>query len=723
MQQRKDEILAKKAKLAELKRQRELRQREFTQRGQTVDTSSELAAPVPARADNRKDLDSLISSLVGDGRPGSVGPKESGNASPAARGSRPSSVVSFGQNIGDFGDQLSGTPTRKGQAQTSSIATQTLSTIEVSVNYETPPAVASKPETLSYSIGIQTTEPWSPSMRKGSRDAFSDSDTEHSPSIARTPRASKRLSRREREKEEELRKNLRREIEEELKAVKDPTIAASDGQSVQQRFPARALTGDEMNAVTSSDDFADFLERSSKVIERALEQEYDVLANYAPDGLEDLSDDEDQGYGSLRAKKGRRVREIAQFYDERWSKKRMISDINFSPKFPELLLASYTKNPAAPQDPSGLVQVWNLHLHSRPEYTFHSTSDILTAKFSPFHPSLILGGSYSGQVLLWDTRSRSALPVQKTPLTGASAGGHAHPIYSIDIVGTQNANNILSCSTDGVVCGWTVDMLSQPQEYLELMTPPPTKTEDLSPTCMAFPPSDPTSFIVGTEEGTIYPCHRYDRAGAKAGVDTRIRYKGHAAPVMSLSFHPARGPLDLSDMLLTSSLDWTVKLWKVRASSSAAAATAITPLSSTFASTLPGGSTSNVQEIHPIMEFAREDVVYDARWSPHRPGVFALVDGAGSLEVWDLLYDVEVPAAKVTPSANKKVTGLAGAYLPKSLNKVAWDEKEGKRLAVGGAGGLVTVFEAGSDLSGEAVKTEEWAGVKRLVGRLDKVAR
>ena len=287
---------------------------------------------MPARIDNRKELDSLISSLIGDGRPGSVGPRESGNASPVARGSRPSSVVSSGQNIGEFGDQFPGTPTRRGQVQTSSIATQTLSTIEVSVNYETPPTPASRVESLSYSIGIQTTELWSPSMVRGSRDNFSDSDTEHSPSTARTPRASKRLSRREREREEELRKNLRREIEEELKAVKDPTTAEPDGQSAKPRFPGRALTGDEMNAVTSSDDFADFLERSSKVIERALEQEYDVLANYAPEGLEDLSNDDDEGYGSLRGKKGRRVREIAQFYDERWSKKRMISDINFSPK-------------------------------------------------------------------------------------------------------------------------------------------------------------------------------------------------------------------------------------------------------------------------------------------------------------------------------------------------------------------------------------------------------
>jgi dynein intermediate chain len=44
MQQRKDEILAKKAKLAELKKQRELRQREFTSRTSLGDASEVNAA-------------------------------------------------------------------------------------------------------------------------------------------------------------------------------------------------------------------------------------------------------------------------------------------------------------------------------------------------------------------------------------------------------------------------------------------------------------------------------------------------------------------------------------------------------------------------------------------------------------------------------------------------------------------------------------------------------
>jgi dynein intermediate chain, cytosolic len=42
MQQRKDEILAKKAKLAELKRQRELRQREFSANRQSLGDASEV---------------------------------------------------------------------------------------------------------------------------------------------------------------------------------------------------------------------------------------------------------------------------------------------------------------------------------------------------------------------------------------------------------------------------------------------------------------------------------------------------------------------------------------------------------------------------------------------------------------------------------------------------------------------------------------------------------
>jgi dynein intermediate chain len=646
----------------------------------------QLVSPQPARNDHdRQKLDDLIKNLVGDGsRPASTG------GSPAGKGSRPNSVFSA-EELSNENSESAVQVNRNSQPL--SISIQSLSTAPLSTVFEFAPSPVK--EVFSYSKGVQTTEDWSTQTSRPR--AYTESDEEDS-EVQATSTPNKRLSRRERDREEELRQNLRKEIEEELKATQEISGEGLGSQSIAvSNFPARALTAEELKAVTSSEEFMDFVEKSTKVIERALDQEYDILADYSLIGANGFEEDDDDEYGNARSSKGRRrVKEVAQFYDERWSKKRMISAVDFSPKFPELVLAAYTKNPSAPNDPDGLVQVWNIHLHDRPEFVFHAQSDVLAAKFSPFHPNLIIGGAYSGQVLLWDTRAKAA-PVQKTPLTGS---GHTHPVYSIDVVGTQNANNIISCSTDGVVCGWTVDMLAQPQERLTLITPPPAKIEDLSPTCMAFPHTDPTYFLVGSEEGTMYPCHRYDRAGAKAGVDQRVSYRGHAAPVMSLNFHPARGPVDLGDLVLTSSLDWSVKLWRVRAPAATSTTTII----------------GEGQVVSPIIDFTREDVVYDAAWSPVKPGVFSLVDGAGNLEVWDITVDTEVPLAKVQPREQKGGRSL----MPKSLNRVAWEQSEGKRLAVGGIDGAVTIFEVGPDLGGkESARNEEWSQVKKLVARLE----
>ncbi|KAJ5675811.1 hypothetical protein N7462_008708 [Penicillium macrosclerotiorum] len=666
MQQRKNEILAKRAKLAELKKQRELRQKEFTNTRNSVGDASEVASPVPSRSDSRAELDDLISRLVD--RPGSASISHGADGQ-SRKGSRPNSILSASQLSGENAETYA--PSSRPQSQ--SIAVQTVQTAgeepyTTSSATEAPPAPEPKREVVTYSKAVQTD---GLEQQTESVDGSVASDTED---LAGATHSTKRLSRRDREHDDEIRQRLRKEIEEELQATNQEGNNSATVQSTQLRYPLRTLDDDELKAVTSSDEFLDFVERSSKVIERALDEDYDVLANYELGVEGELEDDEESG------KKRRGIREVCQFWDERWSKKRMISDLSFSPKFPELVLAAYTKNPSAPHEPDGLVQVWNQHLQSRPEYVFHSTSDITAAKFSPFHPNLIVGGSYSGQVLLWDTRS-------------SRAGG-----------GAPNAHNILTVSTDGVVCGWTVDMLSQPQEYLELTTPLPSKTEDLAPTTMAFPQSDPTFFIVGTEEGVIYPCHRYDRAGAKAGTDHRLAYRGHSAPIMSTAFHPARGPVDLGDLLLSSSLDWTVKVWRVRPPATTAAL---------------GSSTSSRQTIQPILDIPREDVVYDARWSPHRPGVFSCVDGAGNVEVWDLYTDTEVPIVRTTPSRG------AGGALSRSLNKVAWEEREGRRLATGGINGVVTVFEVGKGLGGSAeeVPAEEWQGMKRLISKLEQKDR
>jgi dynein intermediate chain len=85
-----------------------------------------------------------------------------------------------------------------------------------------------------------------------------------------------------------------------------------------------------------------------------------------------------------------------------------------------------------------------------------------------------------------------------------------------------------------------------------------------------------------------------------------------------------------------------------------------------------------------------------------------------------LNVDVEVPVQKVMPSENKRGALSGGmGFMKRSLNKLAWEKNEGRRVAVAGMDGVVTVFEVGSELGGMETKGEEWSGVKRLVGRLE----
>ena len=259
-------------------------------------------------------------------------------------------------------------------------------------------------------------------------------------------------------------------------------------------------------------------------------------------------------------------------------------------------------------------------------------------------------------------------------------------------------------------------MLTQPQEYLEVTNPRhPKYFDDLAPTCMTFPASDPTFFVLGTEEGCIHPCHRYDRAGAQAGVDPKILYAGHSGPVMSAQFHPGRGPVDLGDLLLTSSVDWSMKLWRVKPGAAiGTTATNTTTNPSKTASGLPAPTTPPA--IQPLLSIACEDLVYDAQWAPHKPSVFACVTGANQLDIYDLALDTEIPVARASPAKGKG--GSPGPLLD-ALNKVAWERKRGGLVATAGLDGVVSLFEVGKGLAGVEAGVEEWQNMKRVVARAE----
>ncbi|XP_071552657.1 cytoplasmic dynein 1 intermediate chain-like isoform X40 [Panulirus ornatus] len=435
-----------------------------------------------------------------------------------------------------------------------------------------------------------------------------------------------------------------------------PALATEAEKKIEEEKPEppRELSDEEKQMVMMTEEFHSFFDRTTRIMERALAEDANIFVDYSHDYEED---------GEANENGGVKLSLNRWFFDERWSRNRCITCMDWSPQYPELLVASYNNNEDSPHDPDGVALVWNTKFKKdTPEYIFHCQSPVMSATFARFHPNLIIGGTYSGQIVLWDNRSQKRTPVQRSPL---SAAAHTHPVYCMKVVGTQNAHNLISVSTDGKMCSWSLDMLSQPQESMELQH---KQSRAVAVTCMAFPHGDVNNFIVGSEEGAVFTACRH---GSKAGIVDA--YEGHQGPVTGISTHSTLGPIDFSHLFLTSSIDWTVKLWSVK-------------------------------ETKPLYSFEDNgDYVYEVAWSPIHPALFTAVDGSGRIDLWNLNQDTEVPTASTVVEGSP------------ALNRVSWTNS-GQQITVGDDMGKIWIYDVGEQLA--IPRADDWARLVHTMGEL-----
>ncbi|XP_016942298.1 cytoplasmic dynein 1 intermediate chain isoform X27 [Drosophila suzukii] len=405
------------------------------------------------------------------------------------------------------------------------------------------------------------------------------------------------------------------------------------------------LSEEQKQMIILSEDFQRFVVRAGRVIERALSENVDIYTDYIGGGdSEEANDERSHARLSLN-----RV-----FYDERWSKNRCITSMDWSTHFPELVVASYHNNEESPNEPDGVVMVWNTKFKkTTPEDVFHCQSAVMSTCFAKFNPNLILGGTYSGQIVLWDNRVQKRTPIQRTPL---SAAAHTHPVYCLQMVGTQNAHNVISISSDGKLCSWSLDMLSQPQDTLELQQ---RQSKAIAITSMAFPANEINSLVMGSEDGYVYSASRH---GLRSGVNEV--YERHLGPITGISTHYNQLSPDFGHLFLTSSIDWTIKLWSLK-------------------------------DTKPLYSFEdNSDYVMDVAWSPVHPALFAAVDGSGRLDLWNLNQEMEVPTASIV---------VAGAP---ALNRVSWTPS-GLHVCIGDEAGKLYVYDVAENLAQPS--RDEWS--------------
>jgi dynein intermediate chain len=143
---------------------------------------------------------------------------------------------------------------------------------------------------------------------------------------------------------------------------------------------------------------------------------------------------------------------------------------------------------------------------------------------------------------------------------------HARVVHCLSIVGNAKTHHVISVSMDGLMCTWSLESLKEPLERIELKLPSFCKLDEMTPISMTFPSDSINSFLIGSEEGTIYHADRFEDGQIKAGISPLDIYRGHEGPIFGLQFYNFNDLAQLKDVFISCGADFTVRLWRSKVS-------------------------------------------------------------------------------------------------------------------------------------------------------------
>ena len=446
-----------------------------------------------------------------------------------------------------------------------------------------------------------------------------------------------------------------------LVVKKNKQVTNEENQEEQKEFTVTPEDEAEKYRNAHKEEINDFLRNRKKYMERAINENeiYDMFLNDDYVYLNSLADSNDL------------VHPILEFYDKS-TENRTISALEWSIKYPELLLSCYTqRTDEFFNQQNGLIHIWNLANRNEPEFTFTNQAEITSAIFHPYNPRLIIGGTETGIVMIWDTRGKQA-PISKTPLGvggNSSSKSHTSDITCLGVIGSMNSSHIISLS-NGIICLWSLNNMSSPVKKIELKSQDRKDNDvlnELNVLSMGMQQNDTNNLLIGCDNNKIYQIALNNEPSSNYILNS---FESHEGPVYSIDFHQN----EFSHIFATSSADWTTKIWNKQ----------------------------NSKE--PIITLENSDnYVYCCKWSPTHPSILATGDGNGYLDIMDLNKDIESP----------KVHAKLGDF---AINKLCFTE-DGKRLTVGDNNGKIQLLGLDKKLyisnSEDSKKFEKVIGQKK----------
>ncbi|NXG72579.1 WDR34 protein, partial [Baryphthengus martii] len=343
------------------------------------------------------------------------------------------------------------------------------------------------------------------------------------------------------------------------------------------------------------------------------------------------------------------------------------------------------------------VCTWNLDRKGlnplRPDLVVDVPSSVMSLAFHPSQPSLIAGGLFSGELVVWDTSRREDPVIWRTGMTDDT---HTDPVYQVNWLPDakrRSPGRLLSVSTDGRILVWREERdgrLALAEGFAVVAQQIPrgaqlkkfTRGEAaVGVTSLSFSHFDPCMFVVGVEGGYALKCSTAARTLAphRPGSSVPLRapaelaFSPHGGPIYSVSCSPFH-----RNLFLSCGTDGQVHL-------------------------------HSLLQAQPLISLQlSKRYLFCVRWSPVRPLVFAAASGEGkyspaakykirchkrSCFVGDVhLFDFGKSSRKPAVSI-KQATGECPVYC------LEFNSRHTRLLAAGDATGTVKVWQLSSDFT------------------------
>mmetsp|Transcript_45161 Transcript_45161/g.144663 ORF Transcript_45161/g.144663 Transcript_45161/m.144663 type:complete len:571 (-) Transcript_45161:80-1792(-) len=338
------------------------------------------------------------------------------------------------------------------------------------------------------------------------------------------------------------------------------------------------------------------------------------------------------------------MKTVALFRDPA-DEKRSVTKIGWHPEGPTKLVGSYANlrfQRMTDEMPMASF-IWDINERNVPLTELRATSPLICCQYNQKNADVLVGGSYSGLLYLYDLR-KGPSPTGKS----AVEVSHYDPVYDVQWLHSKTGTECASVSSDGRLLFWDVRKLTETTDECVLTDGCKDEPKTLGGVSLEWmQEAGPTKFLVGSEHGIILSVTRRPKKepeiNAWFGTEDRGGYGRHFGPVYSVKRNPFNPKFFLSVG------DWCCKMW--------------------------------MEELKgPMLQTPYyPSFLTAAAWSPTRPGVFFLCRQDGKMDVWDYYYRMnEVSLSqKISDASLSSLSVQAGGSL----------------AAVGDADGTITLMQ------------------------------